>query len=334
MGPLFLWANCNKRSVKLDLKSHQGQEIIHALAAEADVMVSNLRPQSLSRLGLTGDKLRGQNPGLIYCAAVGYGSDGPNAGQAVYDDLMQAASGLSGLFERMDGVPRYAPINLCDRIVGLHVANAITAALYHRAKTGEGQEIEVPMFETMVQFILADHVGGNAFVPPEGAMGYKRILSSTRGPYATADGFLALVVYTNRHWEAFGNLVGNADLLADARFSSQDARTTHAVEIGQFLAEQLLRKPTAEWLALLRAADIPACKVNSIEDLLSDPHLEAVGFFKKQEHPTEGTLNVARHPVRYTKTPADIRRLAPNLGEHNGEVMVHLNEENGRRGHG
>jgi crotonobetainyl-CoA:carnitine CoA-transferase CaiB-like acyl-CoA transferase len=327
MGPIFLWANRNKRSVQVDLKSADGQNIIQGLAAEADVLVSNLRPQSLSRLGLSYDDLRARNPQLIYCAAVGYGSGGPNAGQPVYDDLMQAASGLSGLFARMDGVPRYAPINLCDRIVGLYVVNAITTALFHRARSGEGQEIEVPMFETMVQLILSDHVGGEAFVPAEGGMGYKRLLSANRGPYATADGYLALVVYTNRHWEAFGRLIGCPDLLSDARFSDQDARTTYAAEIGSFLAEQLRTRPTSDWLSLLRDADIPVCKVNSIEDLFRDPHLEAVDFFTEADHPTEGRVKVACHPVRYARTPASIRRLAPNLGEHNGELWVALNQD-------
>ena len=177
MGPLFLQGNRNKRSVVLDLKSASGKTAAIALAARADVLVSNVRPQGLQRLGLDYDTVRVGNPGIIYCAAVGYGSGGPDAGKAVYDDLMQAASGIAGLFGAVDGAPRYAPINICDRTVGLYVANAITAGLYHRAMTGEGQSIEVPMFEVMAQFVLADHMGGGAFSPPEGAMGYKRLLS-------------------------------------------------------------------------------------------------------------------------------------------------------------
>jgi crotonobetainyl-CoA:carnitine CoA-transferase CaiB-like acyl-CoA transferase len=214
------------------------------------------------------------------------------------------------------------PINLCDRIVGLYVVNAITAALYHRAMTGEGQEIEVPMFETMSQFVLADHAGGHAFAPPEGGTGYNRLLSRTRGPYPTKDGYLALVVYSNKHWEAFTRFVGSPDLLRDdARFASQESRTRYAEDCGRFLAAHLPTRTTAEWLEVLHGIDIPACKVNALEDLFSDPHLQAVGFFEEMQHPTEGALTVARHPVRFSKTPPNIRRLAPDLGEHNSEIL-------------
>jgi len=322
MGPLFLQANRNKRSVVLDLKSPDGKAAIMALARQADVLVSNVRPQGLQRLGLDYESVRVDNPQIIYCAAVGYGSDGPNAGKAVYDDLMQAASGIAGLFGRVDGAPRYAPVNICDRIVGLYVANAVMAALYHRAAKGEGQEIEVPMFETMTQFVLADHIGGRAFEPQIGEMGYRRLLSRTRGPYATRDGHLSLVVYTDKHWRAFTTLVGCPDLLeTDARFQTQESRTRYAEDIGRFLSEQLLARGNKEWLEVLHGIDIPACPVNAIDDLHDDPHLQAVGLFETMDHPTEGKVTVCRFPVRFGRTPADVRRLAPNLGEHNAEVL-------------
>jgi crotonobetainyl-CoA:carnitine CoA-transferase CaiB-like acyl-CoA transferase len=322
MGPLFLQSNRNKRSVVLDLKTPEGKAGITALAARADVLVSNVRPQGLRRLGLDYESVRAGNAGIIYCAAVGYGSDGPDSGKAVYDDLMQAASGISGLFRAVDGAPRYAPINICDRVVGLYVANAVTAALYHRAMTGEGQAIEVPMFETMAQFVLADHMGGAAFSPPEGEMGYKRLLSRTRGPYATKDGHLSLVVYTDKHWRAFTKLVGCPELLdTNPWFASQESRTKHAEDVGRFLAGYLVERTNAEWLALLHGIDIPACPVNSIQALFEDPHLTAVDFFQEVEHPTEGTLTTCRFPVAFSRTPASIRRLAPNLGEHTAELL-------------
>jgi crotonobetainyl-CoA:carnitine CoA-transferase CaiB-like acyl-CoA transferase len=322
MGPLFLQANRNKRSVVLDLKTPAGRARALALAEKADVVVSNVRPQGLRRLGLDYDSLSAVNPSIIYCAAVGYGAGGPEAGRAVYDDLMQAASGISGLFRAVDGAPRYAPINICDRVVGLYVSNAVTAALFHRAQTGQGQEIEVPMFETMTQFVLADHIGGHAFVPPAGDMGYKRLLSRTRGPYATLDGDISVVVYIDRHWRAFTKLVGCPDLLdTDPRFATQESRTQHAEAVGSFLAGHLATRSNADWLAALQAIDIPACKVNALEDLMTDPHLAAVGFFEQVEHPTEGTLTTCRFPVRFAQTPADIRTLAPNLGEHGPEIF-------------
>jgi crotonobetainyl-CoA:carnitine CoA-transferase CaiB-like acyl-CoA transferase len=322
MGPLFLQSNRNKRSVVLDLKMPEGKQAIVWLANRADVLVSNVRPQGLARLGLDYDSVRAGNDRIIYCVAVGYGSDGPQSGKPVYDDLMQAASGIAGLFRAVDGAPRYAPLNICDRVVGLYVANAITSALYHRAMTGEGQAIEVPMFETMAQFVLADHMGGRAFAPPLGPMGYKRLLSRSRGPYATKDGDLSLVVYTDRHWRDFTKLIGCPDLMDnDERFRSQGSRTGHAEEVGNFLADQLRARSNSEWLEALRQIDIPACPVNSIEELFEDPHLKAVGLFEEIDHPTEGRVMVSRHPVRYSRSPASIRRLAPNLGEHTAEVL-------------
>ena len=323
MGPLFLQANRNKRSVVLDLKTLQGKQAILQLANRADVLVSNVRPQGLARLGLDYDGVRAGNSRIIYCLAVGYGSEGPQAGQPVYDDLMQAASGIAGLFRAVDGAPRYAPTNICDRVVGLYVANAISSALYHRAMTGEGQAIEVPMFETMTQFVLADHMGGGAFSPPLGEMGYKRLLSRTRGPYATRDGHLSLVVYTDRHWRDFTKLVGCPDLLdRDDRFGSQESRTRNAEDVGRFLADQLPLRNNEEWLEALRVIDIPACPVNSIGELFEDPHLKAVGLFEEMDHPTEGKVVVCRHPVHYSRSPASIRRHAPNLGEHTAEVLA------------
>ncbi len=323
MGPMFLQANRNKRSIALDLKLTQDRATLLELASDVDVVVSNVRPQAMERLGLGYGALVAMNPSVIYCAAVGYGAGGPDAGKAAYDDLMQAASGISGLFRAIDGTPKYAPVNICDRVVGLYLVIAIISALHHRQATGEGQEIEVPMFETMAQFVLADHMGGGAFVPPIGSMGYKRILSRTRGPHATSDGHLSLVVYTDKHWRAFSAMVGLPGLLdSDPRFCTQDSRTQHAEDIGRFLEAHLPRFSNAEWILKLEAADIPVSPVNSIEDLFSNPHLKAVGLFSTLEHPTQGKLQVARFPVKFSRSPATIRRLAPNHGADTEAVIA------------
>jgi crotonobetainyl-CoA:carnitine CoA-transferase CaiB-like acyl-CoA transferase len=322
MGPMFLQANRNKRGVVLDLKTAEGKARAFALAERADVFVSNVRPQGMQRLGLDYESIRAVNPRIIYCSAVGYGSGGPDAGKAVYDDLMQAASGIAGLFKSVDGAPRYAPVNLCDRVVGLYLVNALTSALYYREKTQRGQVIEVPMFETMTQFVLADHIGGGAFVPPEGPMGYRRLLSRTRGPYATRDGHLSLVVYTDKHWRAFTAFVGCPALLdTNPLFASQESRTINAEEVGRFLESHLTTKSNAEWLEALHRIDIPACPVNSIQDLFEDPHLKAVDFFSEVQHPTEGELKTCRFPVRFSASPASVQRLAPTLGEHNAQIF-------------
>ena len=178
------------------------------------------------------------------------------------------------------------------------------------------------MLETMTQFVLADHIGGAAFVPPEGEMGYKRLLSRTRGTYPTQDGYLAVVVYTDKHWRAFSEVVGDPGLVdRDPRFASQEARTRHAEDAGRYLSEHLPTRTTAQWLEILHGLDIPACPVNAIEDLMRDPHLTAVSFFETLEHPTEGAVINPRFPVRFSATPANVRRLAPNLGEHTDEVL-------------
>ena len=323
MGPMYLQANRNKRSVRLDLKSPEGTRALHGLIRRADVLVHNIRPAAAGRRGLAYPEVAGLNPGIVYCGAVGYGSRGPAAGQAVYDDIMQAACGISGIFQHVDGEPRYAPVNICDRVVGLYLVIAVVSALYHRRESGQGQQIEVPMFETMAQFVLADHLGGYAFWPPIGSIGYPRLLSRHRGPHRTADGYLSVVVYTDEQWRRFGAIIGQPGLLqSDVRLASQQSRTAHAEHVGQFIARQLRTRPTDEWLRLLQAADIPASPVCGLEDLLEDPQLHASGLFERVQHPTEGTVLTCRFPVEFSKTPATMRRLAPRLGQHTAELLT------------
>lgn len=322
MGAMFLQSNRNKRSRVLDLKSASGREALLDLASRCDVVMTNIRPEGIRRLNLGYDAVSAVNPSVIFCQMVGYGTDGPNAGQAVYDDLIQAASGISGLFQAVDGQTRYAPLNICDRVTGLYAAISILSALVHRGATGEGQRIEVPMFETMASFVATDHMGGMAFDPPIGTPGYKRLLSRFRGPYPTRDGHLAIVVYTNRNWQDFTRLVGRAEIMRDPRFLNQATRTENAEACGRFLAEVLPQRDTAEWLELLRQIDIPCAPVNTLEGLFQDPQSVATGLFPTFEHPTEGTIRMARFPIRFSRTPGSIRRLAPNLGEHDAATFA------------
>jgi crotonobetainyl-CoA:carnitine CoA-transferase CaiB-like acyl-CoA transferase len=325
MGPLYLQANRNKRSVCLDLKTAEGRDAALLLAADCDVFVSNVRPQAVQRLGLHAEALRSVNPALIHVCAVGYGEGGPGSGQPVYDDLMQAASGIAGLFQAIDGSPRYVPVNICDRIVGLYLALSIIAALHHRQRTGEGQSIEVPMFETMVQFVMGDHSGGNAFVPALGPPGYARLMSRHRGPYRTSDGWLAVVVYTDAHWRAFSALVGMPALLdTDPRYANLQARTVNAEACGQLLAGYFCTRSTDDWITALREIDLPCGKVNTLDSLPADPHVREVGLFSTVQHPTEGALRQSRFPVRFSSSPASVRRHAPRLGEHTEEVLAEV----------
>lgn len=323
MGPLYLQANRNKRSVSLDLKTAEGRNAALLLAADCDVFVSNIRPNAIQRLGLHEEALRSVNPALIHVCAVGYGEGGPGSGLPVYDDLMQAASGIAGLFQALDGSPRYVPANICDRIVGLYLALSIIAALHHRQRTGEGQSIEVPMFETMVQFVMGDHSGGEAFVPALGPAGYARLMSRHRGPYRTSDGWLAVVIYTDAHWRTFSALVGMPTLLdTDPRFATLQARTVNAEACGQLLAGLFCTRSTEDWITMLREIDLPCGKVNTLDSLPDDPHVRAVALFSPVQHPSEGTLRQSRFPVRFSGSPASVRRHAPRLGEHTEEVLA------------
>jgi len=325
MGPLFLQNNRNKRSVMLNLKTEEGMEALHELLRTADVFVTNIRPQAIERLGLDYAGVSSVNPGIIYAAAVAYGRGGPEAGRPVYDDIMQASAGISDLFAKVDGKPRQAPVNICDRITGLYLTISITSALFHRALTGEGQEIEVPMLETMAQFVLGDHMAGSVFVPQLGPLGYMRLLSRHRGPYPTKDGYICIVVYTDAQWRAFTDLIGDPGLIdRDERFANQTVRTANAELCGEYIARYTPSRTTEEWLAFCRSIDIPAASVTKLEDLFEHPHLKSVNMFDTMEHPTEGTIRTVRFPVNFSRTPAAITRPAPRLGEHTDEVLSEL----------
>jgi crotonobetainyl-CoA:carnitine CoA-transferase CaiB-like acyl-CoA transferase len=323
MGPLYLHANRNKRSIAVDLKRSEGREILLKLLTRADVLVFNVRPHAMARLGLSYDEIREVNPSIIYVGGVGFGSNGPYAGRPAYDDLIQGLSGLAALGVRAGAdEPRYAPSVIADRITGLSIANAVLSALYHRSRTGEGQRVEVPMFETMVQLVLGDHFGGRTFEPPLGEMGYPRLLSRYRRPYATKDGYICVVVYTDSHWRAFFDLIGMRDTFdADKRFADIGSRTKHIDELYELVAENLLTRATAEWLSLLEKADIPAMPMHTPESLLNDPHLVAVRFFEEVEHPTEGRLVQMRVPSEWSTAQRTSHTPAPRLGEHTRDVL-------------
>jgi crotonobetainyl-CoA:carnitine CoA-transferase CaiB-like acyl-CoA transferase len=326
MSAFYLTMNRNKRSVVLDLKSADGKSAMMALVRTADVLVYNVRPQAMRRLGLSFETLRAVNPRLIHVGAVGFGEKGPYAGRPALDDLIQGLAALPSLTANASGgEPRYLPVTIADRTVALQVVNAILAALFERERSGEGQAIEVPMFETMVQYVLGDHLQGHAFRPPLGPMGYDRLLVKERRPYATRDGHICVVVYTDNHWQAFCHLIGKPDMWeTDPRLRDIGRRTTHIDELYALVAEAMLMRTTAEWLRVLEAADIPAYPMHTLESLLEDPHLLAAGFFETVEHPTEGQLLNMAIPGSWSRAGPTIRRHAPSLGENSREVLEEL----------
>lgn len=321
MGVLFLTCNRNKRSVVLDLKTPAGRAACLRLTAGADVVVHNFRPDALQRLGLHYDAVRQVNPRVIFCGTYGFGRSGPYANQPAYDDSIQAACGLAALSGLVDGEPRYVPTIVADKTTAMAVVSAVTAALFHRERTGEGQEIEVPMFETMVAYVMAEHLFGLAFDPPRGRAGYTRVLSPHRRPYATRDGHLAVLPYLDRHWRAFCEVAGRHDLAEDERFATLAARSRHIDEVYAETAAIVATRTTADWLAQLEPRGVPVVAVSRLEDLVVDPHLEAVGFWQHVDHPSEGRLRLPGIATTFSATPGAIVRLPPRLGEHSVEVL-------------
>ncbi|GAB1579075.1 CaiB/BaiF CoA transferase family protein [Bordetella petrii] len=323
MGGIFLHANRGKRSIVLDLKQPEGRQALLQLAATADVLVYNVRPQAMARLGLAYEEVAAANPDILYVGVYGFDQRGPYAAKAAYDDLIQGAVGIPFLSMQAGGeTPRYAPSAIADRVVGISAAQAITAGLYHRARTGRGQAIDVPMFETMAQLVLGDHLGGSSFDPPLGPPGYPRILNPDRRPYATRDGHICVLIYSDKQWASFFTLIGRPEVYRDdPRFRDIGTRTRHIREIYRLVAEVLATRTTDYWLEALEDADIPAMPMNSLDNLLRDPHLQAIGFFQAVDHPTEGRLRTMATAAQWSRTPPGKPRPAPRLGQHSVEIL-------------
>jgi crotonobetainyl-CoA:carnitine CoA-transferase CaiB-like acyl-CoA transferase len=323
MGHIFLHHNRNKRSIVLDLKLPAGREALLRLARAADVLIYNVRPQAMRRLRLAYDDVAAVNPRIVYVGAYGYSESGRYAGQPAYDDLIQGMAALPSIFADAGADrPRYVPTAIADRITGLGAVNAVTAALYSRERTGKGQAVEVPMFETLAHMVLGDHMSGRTFEPPMKPLRYERMLAPHRVPYATKDGYVCVLVYNDKHWRSFFRLIGREGMFdSDPRFSSQEARSRNIAEVYAFVAEQMARRTSADWLRLLKEADIPVTPLNSIEDVIDDPHLGESGFFVMTEHPTEGRLRLMATPGAWSQTPPGALRPAPRLGEHSVEIL-------------
>ncbi|WP_352936445.1 CoA transferase [Mesorhizobium sp. M0938] len=326
MGPLFLNANRSKRSVVLNLKAAEGRELLLELCRGADVMVYNVRPAAMKRLGLSWEEVRAVNPRLIYAGLYGYGQQGRYAARPAYDDLIQGGATLSHLFVLSgSGEPRYVPTAIADRVVGLAALSGILAAIIERNRSGVGQRVDVPMFETMVSFILSDHLGGLTFDPPLDHGGYARQLARDRRPLPTADGHVCALVYTDDHWRRFLKAVGHDDLMdTDSRFASFDARIRNVSFVYGWLADIFKTRTSGEWIDLLDEADVPVMEMHTFETVLRDPHLADVGFFNTIDHPTEGRTITMANPVQMSATPVEITRFAPMLGEHTVEVLREL----------
>jgi len=322
MASLFVGCNRNKRSIVLDLKTDRGKEVALKLIADADVVVHNFRPGAMHRLGMDYQQVRTVNPEIIYCATYGYSKNGPYGKKGALDDSIQAAAGIAALNQMVLGEPRYLPTVVADKTTGLFVVQAVLAALFHKERTGRGQEIEVPMFESLASFVMVEHLWGQTFEPPIGKAGYVRLMAEHRKPYRCSDGlYLAILPYWDAHWRTFCELSGHPELAEDPRFIDMKTRLKNINESYAVTGSIIASRPRQEWVDLFDDTNVPMMVVNSLDDLVHDPHLEASGFWQEFDHPDEGRIRMTSPPINFSETQATIRRLAPRLGEHSEEVL-------------
>lgn len=310
----YMHLNRGKRNICLNLKSPDAMEIVQRLVKTADVIIANMRPQALVRLGLDSQTIRDQYPEKIYCLISGYGTDGPYAGQPTYDSVVQAVSGMTGLTLARDGHPSYMPMLICDHVSGEIAAGAIMAAVIHRQSTGQGNTLEVPMFETMAAFVLQEHLAQHSFDPPVGAPGDQRLLSPHNKPVKTADGWIALTVNTDSQVKAFLQVTSRDDLANDSRFTTVSGRAKNVKEWFEVRGAPLTNRTTAEWLKLFQDADIAAQPCHTLETLPQDPHLQSVGLIEFEDHPTEGRTATIRSTIRFDGEPPSRRGFAQPKG--------------------
>ena len=320
LSAIFLGLNRNKRSIVLDLKQAAARQALLTMVDQADVLMHSMRPAKMAALGLDPATLCARNPRLVYAGLYGFGEGGAYDGRPAYDDIIQGLSGFADLVGRQTGAPRYLPTVAADKTCGLVAAHAILAALFQRERTGAGQQLEVPMFESMASFALVEHYYGRHLADEAGQAGYPRVLTPWRRPCQTADGHVCLMPYTDAHWRDFFNAAGRPDLAGDPRFADISARTRHIETLYELQAGIVAAHGTAHWLALCERLQIPAAPVNRLEDLETDPHLQSVDFFVPLESASGSRYRFPRNPVRLAQShvpPA----MPPRLGEHTADVL-------------
>lgn len=321
MSGKFLHLNRNKRSIALDLKQQAARTALMRLIEGADVLIWNMRPPAMARLGLTYEEVRRGNPRIIYCGMFGFGQDGRYRDKPAYDSIIQGSAGVAALHHRVTGEPRYLPMVIADRTVGLIAVQMILMALYRRTSTGEGQAIEIPMFENIVKAVLEEHMYLKTFEPPLGPTGDPRLLDAEARPLPTRDGWICIAGNTDAQAFAIFDAIGKPELKTDPRFHSVSARFKNTPEYYRIRAEGLRQKTTAEWLAIFDATDVPAMPFQTLDDLMQDPHLKDVGFFQLIEHHTEGRIWNIKLPNKLSGGVRRDFRAAPKIGEHSVEVL-------------
>ena len=321
MGHFFINANRNKKSLVLDLKTKKGKAAFFKLVEKSDVVMTSIRPAAMERLGIDFTACKQINPSLIYVALVGFGQSGPYAKRPAYDDIIQGVSGMAAMQGGREGDPTFVNASVCDKICSQIAAHATLAALFARTKSGTGQLVEVPMFESMVGFNLVEHQSGMTFDPPLGSTGYERSMVKYRRPYATRNGFVCALPYTTKHWKSFFSIMHREDMLNDPRVLDPKVRSEKIGELYELVSDLVADWDTEDLLKALEEGDIPHGEATQLYDLKNDDHLKAVGFFQTHEHQSEGTIKLTSPPVKLSETPTNIRRLPPLLGEHSSEIL-------------
>jgi formyl-CoA transferase len=324
MTAMFLGMNRNKRSVVLNLKRREALDALLRMIEGADVFVHSMRPASAERLGIGYSAVAARNPCIVYAFAPGYRQDGPYRDRPAYDDVIQGESGIAGITELSTGEPRYLPTVIADKFCGHILASSIGMALVHRERTGEGQEVQVPMLETMLSFNLIEHLWTGAFDQPMGELGYDRALTPYRRPFKTKDGYVCLMATSDTQWRGFFAACDRSELANDPRFVTLAERSKRFPELYQLVAEEMLKHTTAEWQARLDAADVPNGVARKLRDLPHDPYLVETGFFHRYTHPQAGPMVTPSIPVQFSRTPAQIKSPPPTLGEHTHAVLAAL----------
>ncbi|SHM66233.1 Crotonobetainyl-CoA:carnitine CoA-transferase CaiB [Cryptosporangium aurantiacum] len=321
MGGVFVNINRGKRSVVLDLRTADGKTALSALIARSDVFIHSMRAKAVAALGFSYPEVAAINPSIVYTNCYGYGRRGPDADRTAYDDTIQAECGLPYVQERLTGQASYVGTILADKVAGMTALYATTMALFHRARTGEGQEVEIGMFETMAAFMLVEHANGAMFDPPLAAAGYPRALTPQRAPYRTKDGLISALVYNDKQWSAFVDAVKPP--WAGPEFATLAQRAQQVETVYTLLADVFRERTTQDWLDLLRSLDIPAAPVRTLDELFDDPHLDAVGLFETVETPN-GPVRFPGAPPSFSRTPGRVAGPAPRLGAHTREILDEL----------
>lgn len=321
LGGVFVNVNRGKRSIVLDLRSDEGKQALTDLISGADVFIHSMRARAIAKLGFDYDSVAKVNPSIVYTNCYGYGHRGPYRDFTAYDDTIQADCGLPFAQAQLTGDSDYVGTILADKVAGMTAVYATMMALFHRERTGEGQEVEVSMFETMAAFMLVEHANGAMFSPPLGPAVYPRAVAPNRKPYKTKDSQISALIYNDKQWSAFIKAVQPE--WAGEQYSTLEKRAKQIDTVYGLLAQTFLERTTDEWLELLRGLDIPAAPIRTLDELFDNPHLNEVGFFETVESPN-GPVRFPGVPTWFSRTPGKVRGPAPRLGEHTDEVLQGL----------